>query len=46
MEAVCFSFDDFDLVVNAFDLTGMDRIIAVIDNTVAVTLQHFGKTGQ
>jgi hypothetical protein len=46
MEAICFSFDDFDLIVDAFDLPGVDRIIAVIDNTVAMALKHVGKTGQ
>lgn len=46
MKAICFSFDDFDLVVNAFNFAGMDRIITVIDNPVAMTLQHVGKAYQ
>jgi len=43
MEAIRFTFDDFDFVVNAFDFPGMDGIIAVIDNTVAMTFKHFCK---
>jgi len=32
MEAMGFAFDNFDLLVSAFDFPGMDGMIAVIDN--------------
>jgi hypothetical protein len=43
-EAIGFAFNDFDFVVNPFDLTGVDGIITVIDNTVTVALKHVGKS--
>ena len=30
VKAVCFSFDDFDLVIDPFQKAGMDGVIAVV----------------
>jgi hypothetical protein len=43
MEAIRFSFNDFDLVIDAFDFPGMDGIITVINNAVTMALKHFCK---
>ena len=44
MEAISPSFDDFDLVVDAFQFAGMDRIIAVVKNPKAVLLRACRQT--
>ena len=41
MEAICFSLNDFDLVIDPFDITGVDRITAVVDKAVTMTLNQF-----
>lgn len=46
MEAISLSFDDFDLVVDAFQFAGMDGIIAVVEIPKAVSFEHVGKFGQ
>jgi len=46
MKAMCFAFDNFDLVVNTFDFPRMDRMIAVINDTVTMALKHVGKIGK
>ena len=43
MEAICFSLNDFDLVVYAFDFTRVDGVIAVVDNPISMALDHFSK---
>ena len=45
MEAVRFSFNDFDLVVYAFDFPCLDWIITVIDDTISMAFKHSGKSG-
>jgi len=44
MEAICFSLHDFDLIVNPFDFTSVYGMVAVVDNTVTVTLKSVGKS--
>ena len=39
MKTVCFAFDDLDFVIPPFKLAGMDRIVAVINDSVMVVLQ-------
>jgi len=39
MITIGFSFDDFDLIVHSFQLSGMDGIITVIQDAIAITLQ-------
>jgi hypothetical protein len=46
MESVCLPFNDLDLVVNPFEFFGMDGEVAVIQNTVSISFQHFSKAGQ
>jgi len=46
MKAVGLALDDFDLVVDSFQLSGVDGVITVIQDAVAVTLQHLGKLVQ
>jgi len=43
MEAISFSFDDFDLVVYSFKFSCMNRIVAVIEDPIPVTQQGLGK---
>jgi len=43
MEAIGLPFDDFDLVIDPFQLSGMNRIVAVIQDSVPVATQGFGK---
>ncbi len=43
MKAVCFSFDDFNLVIHPFDFTGVNLVITVVQDAVSVSLKHFYK---
>ena len=43
MKAVCFSLDDFNLVIHAFDFTGVNLVITMIQDTVSVSLKHISK---
>ncbi len=43
MKAVCFSFDDFDLVVDPLQFTGVDGVITVVQDAVAMTIEHLSK---
>jgi len=43
MEAISFSFNYFDFVIDSFQFACMNRIIAVIQDSVLVTPQGFGK---
>lgn len=45
MKAVRFAFDDLDLVIDPFDFAGVDRVIAVVQNAVAIAAQHLDKPG-
>jgi hypothetical protein len=43
VKAIGLALDDFDLVVDAFELAGMDRMVTVIQDAVAIVLQAPGK---
>jgi hypothetical protein len=43
MKSISFSFDNFDLIINPFEFTGMNFIIAVIQDSVAVFCKHICK---
>jgi len=43
MEAIGPPFDNFDLVIDPFQPPGMNRILAVIQNSIAVALQGCGE---
>jgi len=45
MEAIGFTFNDFDLIVYPFDFSCMDGMITVIDDAIAMALKHGGKIG-
>ena len=45
VKAVRLTFDDLDLVIDPFDLSGVDRILAVVADAVAISIQHFCKAG-
>ena len=37
MKSVGFTFDDFDFVIHPFQLSGVDRIITVIEDAVSIS---------
>jgi len=41
MEAIGPPFDNFDLVIDPFQPYGMNRIVAMIQNSIAIVLQGF-----
>ncbi len=41
MEAICLLFDDFYLIVYSFQLSGINRIVAVIQDSSLVIQNHF-----
>jgi len=43
MEAISPPLDNFDLVIDPFQLPGMNRILAVIQDSIPVAAQGFGK---
>jgi len=46
MKAVGLTLDELDLVVHPFQFAGVDGVLTVIEDAVAVTLQHLGKRVQ
>jgi len=46
MKAVGFSLDDLDLVVDPLQLPGVDGVVAVVEDPIAISLQHPGKGRQ
>ena len=46
MEAASLTSDNFDFVIHPFRLTVMDRIIAVAEDAISVSFQHFCEGGQ
>ena len=42
-ESVCFSLDNFNLIIDSFEFTRMDTIITVIEYSIAVSLEHVCK---
>jgi hypothetical protein len=43
MKSISFSFDNFDLIINPFEFTGMNFIVTVIQDSVAVFCKHICK---
>ncbi len=43
VESIGFSFNDFYLVIHPFKFSGVNGVIAVIEDTVAMSFQHVGK---
>ena len=46
VKAVGLAFDDLDLVVDPFQFAGVDGVVTVVEDPVAVPLQHLGKLVQ
>ena len=44
MEPIGFAFDNFNFVVYPLKLSGVDGVIAMVDDPVTVTVQHFNKS--
>jgi len=45
MVTVGSAFDDFDLVVDSFQFTGMNGVVTVIEDSVPIPFKGFGKLG-
>jgi len=45
MVAIGFAFDNFDFVIYAFQDSGMDGIVAMVENPVPITAKHLGEPG-
>jgi hypothetical protein len=43
VKAIGLAFDDFDHFVDPVQFAGVDAVIAVVLDSVAMPLQHFGK---
>ena len=41
MKAVGFTFNDFDFIINPFQFTGMDGILTMVQNAIAMAFKHF-----
>ena len=45
MVAIGFAFDNFDFVIYAFQDSGMDGIVAMVENPIPITAKHLGEPG-
>jgi hypothetical protein len=45
MKTIGFSFNDFDFIVHSFQNTGMEWVITVIDEAIAVSFQSVDELG-
>jgi len=43
MEAVGFTFNDFDFIINPFQFAGMDGIFTMVQDAIAMAFKHFCK---
>jgi len=41
MKAVGFTFNDFDFVINPLQFTGMDGILTMVQDAIAMAFKHF-----
>jgi len=46
MKTIGFTFNDLDFVIHPFQFAGVDGVITMVQNTIAVSLKHFGKRVQ
>jgi hypothetical protein len=46
MESICFALNDLYFIVNPFYFAGMNGVIAVVEDSVTITIQHLGKAAQ
>ncbi len=41
MVSICFSFDDLDFIVDAFEFTGMNLEFAMIEDAITILVKSF-----
>ncbi len=46
MVAIGFAFNDFDLIVDSFKFSVMDRMVTVVENSIPKTAKGFGELRQ
>jgi hypothetical protein len=46
VESICFALYDLYFIVNPFEFAGMNGVIAVVEDSVTITIQHLGKAAQ
>ena len=44
MKTVSLAFNDLDFIIHPFEFTGMDRVVTVINDSVAIAFQHTRKS--
>lgn len=45
MVSISFAFDEFDFVVDSFQFAGMNGVVTVIEDSVPIPFEGFGKLG-
>jgi len=45
-KSICFAFDKFDFIIDAFQFSRMNGEMAMVDQTIAVAQQHFSETNK
>ena len=43
VESICLTFNDLYLVIHPFEFPGVNGVVAVVENTVAMSFKHVGK---
>ena len=43
MEAIRFTFNDFNFVIHPFEFTGMNGVLTVIQDSITISIKHLGK---
>ena len=46
MEPIGFALYNLYFIVNPFEFAGMNGVIAVVEDSVTITIQHLGKAAQ
>ena len=46
MKTISFAFNDFDFVIDPFQFAGIDWIITMVQNTVAIAFNHLSEAVQ
>jgi len=43
VESICFTLNDLYLVIHPFEFSSVNGVVAVVENTVAMSFKHVGK---
>ena len=43
MVAIGFAFDDLDFVIDPFQCSGINGVVTVVKNPIAITAKHLGE---